>query len=314
MTTQGQPGSLEADESNQDVSAPVTSTEGAPSQEQAESQSDGGQATLKHVFLFVVVVANVALLISLIPTEILGSQKLSSLLKVVSWLGSSVFVLGFKWLRDWILKLTEKVVFEVSQAVLFLALVLLVFSQLQIFKLHVVIEPDDAEVQIDNGKPESVASGWIEVSLQPHEIIVTDKKPDDNEQPIKRKFSLAFRDIFHAWRNPEFGIHLPLLYDVPIEVQNGINELEIRKNDRKFDPEFWNSPPKSNLGKEVKRGSESGFLVVSWKDHADSLRLPYGDYHIVARQKDCRDSEDQPVPVNRDLVIVKFTKVLNCPK
>jgi len=285
-----------------------------PPHKRRKATQSATQPSIKHAFWFVVFVLNAAFLIFLIPTSILGNEKLSLLLKAVSWLGGSVLVLGFKWFRDHILKLTERLVFKTIQCILLIVLSVILILGLPLFKLYLFIEPADAEVQIDEAKMQSAAAGCVRLSLQPHEITVTDKKTDDNGQPIQRKFNFAFSDIFQAWRNPKRGLHMPLLYDVPIEVENAVTDLTIRKDDLRFDSEFWNNPPKSNLGKDLRRGVETGTLLVSWNGHADSLRLPYGDYHIVARQENCRDADDRTVHVNCDVEIVKFSRALRCPR
>jgi hypothetical protein len=210
------------------------------------------------------------------------------------------------------LRFTENVVFRVIQLPLLFTLLIIFIVNLPIFNLRLLVQPIDADVQVDNTKTESPTE-WIKVSLTPHEITVTDKKRDDNDQPIQRKFKFAFSQTFAAWRNPEQGLYLPLLYDVPIEVLNPISDLEIHKNDQRYDAEFWNNPPKSNLGKDLKRGPQPGVLLVSWQKREDSVRLPYGDYHFVVRRENCNDSEDQPVHVDCDVRIVKFQRALRCP-
>jgi hypothetical protein len=267
--------------------------------------------TGKDAFWLAMVVANAALLIAVLPADVLTSSRLGLLVKVVAWLGGSVFLLGYKWFRDRLLNLTRKTTFKIAQSILLCALVPINVSQLQV-DIHPLIEPKDAKVQVGEGKSQDVGNRGLKLSLQGHDIIVSDKNTDDSGQSINRKFHLTFTEVLRAWRDPSSRPHWPLIYKVPIYVQSEIDELEIRKDDRMFDSEFWNNPAKASEVAELRRGEDPGVLIFPWKTGAVLLRLPYGSYKIVARRNKCDKKEEKQVVVTGGLGLVTFETEL-CP-
>lgn len=275
------------------------------------------QPTLKDGIWLLVMVTNVALLLALVPDTILTNSKLGLFLKLVPWLGSSLFVLGYAWFRDGILDLTRRRIFKVLLLAALVILTPLAVSKLRIFRIHPLIEPSTAKVLIDDKPVMTNSDDGINVSLQSHTITIMEDSADDGEnadekKQNKRKFQMSFREVFRAWRDSSYRPRWPLIYDVTVSDQKLVDLIEIRK-EGDFDPDFWAQPAPAYGGAEVIRGAEPGLLLFNWTGGDVSLRLPYGRYKLTARRQNCADSEDQTVDVKKGVDSIAFQKDL-CPK
>jgi hypothetical protein len=276
-----------------------------------EVPASSPQPNLKDGLWLLLIVTNVALLLALVPDNVLTNSKLGLLVKLVPWLGSYLFVLGYAWFRDGILELTRHIIFKVLMLGALVILGPLSVSKLRIFQVHPLIEPSSAEVQVD-GEPVAVdTKGEIRISLQRHTITISENSTDEGEKPNTREFQMSFREAFRAWRESTYQPRWTLLYDVAVSDQKAVDELEIRKAGD-LDPDFWRNPEPAYGGAAVTQGREPGMLLFKWTGGDVGLRLPYGSYKLTARRQGCLDTEVQSVEVKKGVGPVRFQRNL-CP-
>ena len=154
--------------------------------------------------------------------------------------------------------------------------------------------------------------------MRPHHIsiidpgdVVVDPGDVDNGKPRHREFELSLREFFRAWREPSSGPYWSLTCWVIIGVDfpTSLTQFEIRKDAPGFDREFLAKLPHSKLGQEIRQNKESESLFFNWKSDDtsyDSVRLPYGSYHLVAQRPtgNC-GREEHAVNVTEQTVVVK---------
>lgn len=261
----------------------------------------------------VVIVTNLALLLALIPDSVLQSTKLGLIIKVIPWLGSYLFVLGYAWFSDQIIRFTRQPAFKVTQIVMLVVLAGVSFSRLQVFDIHPLIEPQGAEVMVDGGLVTVDKDGSIAVSLKSHDITITDKS-DKNQrgEPNEREFQLSFRDAFHAWRDSNYKPHWPLTYEIWFTAEKPISELEIRKIDGNFDADFWAKPSSTASKRPLTRGRDVNVLLFAWEQNTRTVAfdLPFGTYKVLAKKFDCQGIEEHEFTARSDAENIRFQKDL----
>lgn len=251
---------------------------------------------LSDAFWLLIIVTNTALLIAVIPEVVLQDSKLALFVKLVPWLGGSLFVLGYAWFSDQILNLTRRPIFKFSLMILLLVLIPVSISQLEVFSVRPLIEPKNAQLWVDGKAANLDDNDWVRLSLQSHDISIIDQTDNENGEPNKRKFYLTYSEVFHAWRDSDYRPHWALIYSVPINAKFA-NELEIRKDDSNFDSLFWSKPPPTYSGEEVRRGAMQNTLLFTCDKGTFALPLPYGTYTLTSHKTGCDKVEKQIVTV-----------------
>jgi hypothetical protein len=252
----------------------------------------------KLFFWLFLCVTNVAMLIWLLPETVLDSKRVEAATKFIIWLGGSIFVSCFVWFRDQLLGLAQKPFFKRMQIAAFPVLILLYLSQLNIFTIHPVIEPSDAELILNGQSVSEDEREDLSLSLNKQKIIVQPAgwKPQDDlsAYPRPRKFMLTKSDVlYYAWLGREQP-RWPLIYNVYIKASGSVDQVVVQRREGDFDSGFVKEPePALSDGLTLDTPAATGReLVYQWRKMKDiilPLRLPYGKYTVFTRKEGCAE-------------------------
>jgi hypothetical protein len=130
----------------------------------------------RQVIWLCLFVANTALLLWLLPETIFTTKRAENLGKILIWLGSSVFISSFVWFREKLLVLTHSRAIKIVLIVALPILMLVYLSQLDIFTIHPVLQPSNAELILDGQAVSEEDREDLLLSLNPHKVIVQPAK------------------------------------------------------------------------------------------------------------------------------------------
>lgn len=245
---------------------------------------------------------NVGLLILVVPDALLQNVRLAFVIKVVSGIGAlGAIAAVLIWFQHAFTSLPKYLWFRTTQVVALCVLGLLNLSQLPLIPLYPVLDPG-SKVEVDGQKH---AGGTIRVSLGPHTVRVgtsTDAegklKVSDDGGKVK-EYSLGYKQVLLAvlsnYTDPWDAldtVYIHPLYAVYIQTDVPKVDVEIRRTDGDFNPEFSESaePEDPPPGIERKPGTNN---VVIW--HSGNSRvgtdirlyLPHGEYTFTGRKEGC---------------------------
>jgi hypothetical protein len=235
-------------------------------------------------------VADAALIIWLLPDAVLGDKRLELLSKLFTWLGGSLFVLGYVWFRELFLAFVRHRAFRI----VLLAIPALVFpayvTQAPVFFVKPQVDPPNAEVVI-KGRPVHITG--IRLPLQSEEeVVVTVRGEGNNPQVYTKGFKLTRSDIWRTWWRDEQP-YFALRFYVPLTFVGGVPEIiELVKDEGGFDREFRESGPKltfrnqNGLNEEkpgmLTENNRITFSVPKQPLAGVGITVPYGKYSATA--------------------------------
>lgn len=312
---QTRPAAVRLEESLRDLVHEEMGLQRAAAQRPTPSRTDA--------FWLFLCVADAALLLWLLPDEKLSNKKLELIGKLVTWIGGSLFVLGYVWFRDLFLAYVRNRSFKITLAVLPFFLVPLYVTRMDVLTIAHEIKPSYAELEIDKLPAQKDKN---RLSLRTHDIIVRVKARDndDKEKIYERPFTLRPGDVWRSWWNTEktlWPVDFPFLVHFNFE---GPQRIELTKDDRIFDPEFRKQRPKLTFQNEdredtSREGSwrEDGAMTFNWplkpgEVGSIGLKLPYGKYQLIATFADregCEKTAAVPIMakpgVEKELISVR---------
>ena len=244
-------------------------------------------------FWLFVCVADAGLIIWLLPDAVLGDKRLELLSKLFTWLGGSLFVLGYVWFRELFLAFVRHRAFKITLLAIPVFIVPFHITQVPIFFVKPQVDPSNAEVEI-KGRPVHITG--IRLPLQSHEAVVKIQGQGNNSKVYTRTFELTASDIWGTWWRDEQP-YLPLTFYVPLTFEEAPETIEIVKEDMRFDRKFRNSVPQltfknENGDNEDKPGTwmADGRIVFSIPNQplgGAGITVPYGKYNATARFPGC---------------------------
>jgi len=239
-------------------------------------------------------VADAALLLWLLPDAMLANKRMELVGKLLTWLGGSLFVLGYVWFRDLFLSFVRHRAFKITLILLPIFLIPAYVTQMDIFPASPIVEPPNAELEID-GVPRQKKN--LKLSLSYHAVIIRESGKHDESPINERPFEFGPTDVWDTWWNNK-KFYWPLFYKVPVDFNlAGPETIELSKDDGRFDSEFRTSKPQLTFqgadGETNHFGAwrEGNSIIFSWPYQPGaigsiSLMLPYGTYHLTATFSD----------------------------
>jgi hypothetical protein len=249
----------------------------------------------KDAFWLFLCVADAALLLWLLPDAMLANKRMELVGKLLTWLGGSLFVLGYVWFRKLFLSFVRHRGFKITLITLPFFLVPLYVTQMDIFPGAPVVEPKNADLEID-GLPRQKEN--LKLSLANHTVIVRESGKYGEATGNEREFKFGPKVVWDRWWNDK-KFYWPLFYKVPVDFNlEGPEKIELVKNDGRFDPEFRSSKPQLTVegeGGEItnKDGTwrDDNSIVFDWPyssgtEGSVAVTLPYGKYLLTATYSD----------------------------
>ena len=247
-------------------------------------------------FWLFILLGNITFVLWFLSESQVASEKLDLLTKIVPWLGTSAFALGYTWARDKVLALTRHGLFKIGQLLLFLVLFL---SQLPILSIRPAILPQDALAKIaDQKEPRKDGERiWLTLGTYKVKIDLLTRQPAD-DLTTSAEFELGYPDLLGSWWGKGGQPHWYLKYRSDIGTSGANTDITITKTDSSFDKSFLNSNLHTyeNIPVNIKdantlhiRGTEK---VVG---DLHSLDLPFGVYEIRANYLTCQKESDPQV-------------------
>jgi hypothetical protein len=265
------------------------------------SQEAAGGATpsLANAFFLVLLIANLAFLISLVPSHWMEGPHWDLLKEAIPAIGGSLFVVTTSWYKDWTLRMCGRRSFRISQAAL--SLVFAFSLWVPWLHIHPQIEPLDAQIFVDDEKEARDVSKPMWLSMKPHSFAVewTPWSAEPKESRT-RNFQLSWRELLHAafWsEQPRWA----MCYKVRFisESTPGIKVRIVPDKQSRFDREFL----KNDLAEHSLQSEPDGSLVYSLpstEDMAGATQLPAGHYIVTPIKSGCKEGTSKPLVVNHD--------------
>jgi len=249
------------------------------------TRADDGQAQKKPnfadaLFLFVAVL-DVWLFLWLVPAEYLDSKQFERLEKIIPWLGTYVFALGYTWFSQQLLGLGKKKWFRLS---LLGTLVFLILFLAPLWYLPVQVSPSDAELLIDDDPTVVTEEGGVWLDFRSHRLRLVSAGAAEEQG---RQFEVTRAQLFSAlWtRNSVFPMAQIYKVDVGFsdEAPSGCT-VWVRKEDGEFDSDF--------LERYMRREKIAGLLIrspgqrsqVLMRKTEGTIHLPFGIYTFTGKR------------------------------
>jgi hypothetical protein len=246
--------------------------------------------------------ADAALLLWIIPDAMLTNKRLELLGKIVTWLGGSLFVLGYVWFRERFLGYVRNRGFKITLAVIPVMVVPFYLTQFDIFRIKPVVEPSSAELEIQ-GEKRSIEN--LKVSLSGSTVIVRLRGQGPNAPVYERPFPMTAGDVWRSWFYNEQP-YWPLVFEVPLGFnKEGPEKIVASKETKVFDSGYVPELTYMNGAQQLKlAGTWEKDKSISWgwpyepgTKNSIRLTLPYGKYRLIATYADnelCpKTSEDE---------------------
>lgn len=256
--------------------------------------------TALDAFWLFILLGNITFVLWFFSESQIASKRLDLLTKIVPWLGTSAFALGYTWARDQILALTRKRLFKIGQLMLF---VLLSLSQLPILAIRPRIQPDDAQARIGDQK-ESRKNGdrvWLTLGTYGIRVdLLTRQLADSLTTPAD--FELGYSDLLGGLWGRGSQPQWYLKYRTDIVTSGPRIDITIDKTDSGYDRTFLSSNPHTFAGLPVKVKDAHTLQIRGSEGEAGdihSLELPFGVYEIKAEYAAChKESTTQKIDMN----------------
>jgi len=251
----------------------------------AEGTEDAANPGLWNVFFLLLLIANLAFLIYLIPANWIEGPHWELLGNAIPAVGGSLFVIVASWYKNWTLRITQMLAFRISQAVLSIVFVFSLW--IPWLPIHPLVEPSDARVQVDDD-PEWRMSKRIWLSMKPHSFIVRRTEWNGESGKNERKFRLTWRALLRAalWGEQP---HWALCYKVMFKSETaGIKVRIVPDPNSRFDTEFL----KQGLAEHSLQEGPDNSLIFSLPSSEATLgatQLPVGHYKVTPFKVGCKD-------------------------
>jgi hypothetical protein len=187
-----------------------------------------------------VLLANLALLISIVPAEWLKDERWQLLIHIAPWIFSVLLLAD--WFRAWMQAISQNRRWRFIQAIALMLLTL--FSRLPIFNFRVHIEPSDAQLFIDNEEVD-----WHKRIWEPYGSYTLVLR---HQAGAERQFLMTPSRLFNSSWRPNSDIELDLVFEACVSPYQPGTKWRIRRRRGVFDEDF----PKRTVitDDEMKRG------------------------------------------------------------
>jgi len=248
----------------------------------------------------VVLIANIALLISLTPSHWVKDPRLEFLRTLVPWLGGGILLIHSDWFRDRLMTLGRRRDYRLLQAALLLSL-LAVRSPL--FALRPIVLPGDAVLSLNDRPEDHSRKLWL--TLQNYKIRLTPAKGDGSEE---RHFQLSWTELMRAalgGAQPEWTLCYPFRWRINSQLfpMDESAKLVIVRSRGSFDRDFQ---PVKPLQKVNEKTVEHPVIAA-----LGAAVLPLGHYQVRLQKGPCT-SQPQPLEVTQNIKEIEFRE-LPCP-
>lgn len=214
-------------------------------------------------------IANVVLVVDLVPQQWWKNPILEITGKVLPWIGGGTFVLGATWFRERLLEFSRKRTFKVAMACGFVPLLML---HVRFIPLQPTINPTDAQLYVDGVHYGSFhGNEKIRLRLWNHTFRI---QPYDPASGNFRVIDWTWRQLLAAWRDdnqPQWALIYPLT--IVSDGKGCTIHLQKKPLDSDFNDEH------------LKRvGDHLDFLPNLT---SEIIYLPMGDYKISVDRAKC---------------------------
>lgn len=244
-------------------------------------------------------VADAALILWLLPDAVLGDKRLELVIKLFTWLGGSLFVLGYVWFRERFLAFVRNRGFRILLAAIPVSVLPSYVTQAPIFYVQPQVDPPNAEVVIKN-RPVHITG--IRLPLQSEDVVVTFRREgSDGKVYTQPPFKLTATAIWRTWWRDEQP-YFALSFYVPLTFVDTVPEtIEVVKEVGRGDREFRNSAPKLTFRNKDgvnedqtgmwMEGNRIAFSVPNLPLKGVGITVPYGKYRATASFPDQQGCE-----------------------
>lgn len=244
-------------------------------------------------------IADLVLLLSLVPARWFESPLAGVLEKLVPWLCSGLFLVGYTWFRDRLLIFTRTRYFKIALLSVF---PLLLVSYTPVFAIRFMVEPAAGASLLVDGKPAN-PSGKIWLHLRSYEISVRSAQSGATGRDLEIGPSDLWRGIFGLFGNK---VDCPLLWDVELMRSDQRSQLRIEGI---TDQTFLQNP---SVGGSFSRDGESILFHFPEGGVLVHAKLPVGRYRIRAESPGCEPSSFRDVQVGPGSTLLQI-EGLQCP-
>lgn len=257
----------------------------------ARGMEDAANPGPWNVFFLLLLIANLAFAIYLIPTKWMEGPHWELLGKAIPAVGGSFFVIIASWYKTWTLNVCRTPIFRISQAVL--SIVFLFSLWIPWVRIRPRIEPLGAEVLVDDEAEGRNLSKPLKLTMKPHLFTVRNRQSGKLHE---RKFKLTRMELLQATFESEQP-HWALCYKV--KFTSGTLGYKVRIIPYPlsgFDGDFLNNWL-SEHSLQKGEGNSLVFSLPSPKDSSGGTQLPMGKYKVVAFKDGCNDGDSQDLSV-----------------
>jgi hypothetical protein len=257
----------------------------------AQDAEDGANPGVWNVVFLLLLIANLAFAIYLIPSRWMEGPHWDLLGKAIPAVGGSLFVIVASWYKSWTLKICKSAIFRISQVGL--SVVFLFSLWIPWLRIQPVIAPGNAQVLVDEESDARKLGQSIWLSMKAHSFRVRDWPSGKLHE---RKFELTRKELLQAafWGEQP---HWALCYKV--KFSSGTAGFKVRiVPDRAsgFDKEFlkdWLPEHSLQMGLD----NSLIFVLPSPEDSSGGTQLPMGKYKVVPFKSGCHDGGSQDLTV-----------------
>jgi hypothetical protein len=242
---------------------------------------------------------NVALLFSFAPSktslDTLENGWLSLLSdKVVPWIASSVFVAGYTWWKDQLLRAMRKPGFRVANV---LATLVLIATQVPLVPLHVRLSPQNAELWLDGERVDRSSGHWdddslyeydLRVRLRPHDFEVKPPKEWKASEEMEQSIHFGWKRLFVAMTSGPTQ-PLSIVWPVVISATKSVGAITIIR-DHEFGNDFLHASARGEGLRPAGPEETTLSVLVSSLGAKNSklVHLPAGHYFFRTSDGSCQ--------------------------
>jgi hypothetical protein len=267
---------------------------------------------------------NVALVFSLVPKAVLEEFKSGwfSLLsdKVLPWIASGVFVAGYTWWKDQVLRTLHLRGFRVVNVTV---AVLLIISQVPLIPLEIRLSPQNAELWLDGNRVQRSSGHWASDNVYEYDVNLRFQSHDFDVKPPQdwhTKDPEAMEQSFHFSLKRMFGVvtsshpeELSIVWPVTITAPRpDVGPLTISRKGP-FGTDFMNISGTRGYGlRPVGASSTTDHATLSslGRSQTKKIYLPAGEYDIASKVGMCKGS----LTISNELVQDQYRVDLQCGK
>jgi len=279
------------------------------------------KASLLDAVMLAILTLNVALLFSFAPSKAALDQfengwfvLLSD--KVLPWIASAVFVAGYTWWKDQVLRLLHLKGFRAVNVALG---VVLVISQVPLIPFHVQLTPENAELWLDGERIPRSEGHWgsevyeydVNVRFGPHDFDV--KPPRDwhvkDPEAMEQSFHFSLRRMFGVLPVPPVAA-LSIVWPVTINAPREVGALLITRKGGPYGTDFLNTVGRGYGLRPVGASETTTEAVLSslGQSRSKKIYLPAGEYQIVSKTTGCQ----YRLTISNEMLLEQYPADLTC--